>query len=167
MNWIDVVIIALVLISSLLGFKLGLMRTAFLFVAFVLGIVISAQVAASPPSFWKNLVPNPSVRYLVSYIILFVLIFVGVNIAGSLIYKAVAVTPLKGIDRGIGIFLGFLAGVTFVGLLVTYLVKYPLADSEEWLEGSFLVPILRAIISHILQGLEERESVVSILTRYI
>ena len=54
MNWLDVIIMASILLSTLLGLKIGLVRAGFMFLAFVLGAFIGAQVASSDYKFLQN-----------------------------------------------------------------------------------------------------------------
>lgn len=151
MNWFDVAIIAAVLGAAFLGFKIGLLRAAFLFGSLILGILIGARVSVLLDTLLEKLIKDPDVRDLVTFTGAFVLIFLGINAFGSIVCKIVSFTPFRWIDQWIGSVLGFLAGVMFVGLAIMYLTKSPVSGSEEWLKESFLVPIMKAIISPILR----------------
>ena len=159
MNWLDVIIIASILLSTLLGLKIGLVRAGFMFLAFVLGAFIGAQVAASDFTFLKKLIDDPDVRYLVSFTAVFLLAFAGIIIIGGVIYKILTFTPLKWADNWFGLFLGFLAGIILAGLVILYLDKYPTSGSEEWIEKSFLAPILKSFISQLLKGFSHNKPV--------
>ena len=160
MNWVDLVIVAVVLGATFLGFKIGLLRAAFLFGALILGAVIAARVSGLLDTLLEKLIENPDVRDLVTFTGAFVLIFLGVNAVGSIICKMVGFTPFKWIDQWIGSVLGFLAGVIFVGLAIMYLTKSPVSGSEEWLKGSALAPTMKAIVSPILREFLEKKSAV-------
>jgi uncharacterized membrane protein required for colicin V production len=157
MNWFDLAIAAAVLGATFFGFKMGLIRAAFLFGAFILGAVIGAEISVLLDSLLENIIHNPDVRDLVSFTGAFVLVFVGVNVVGSIIYRIASFTPLKWIDCWIGGALGFLAGIILVGLAIMYLTKSPISGSEQWLKGSALVPIIKAIIKPIFREVLEKE----------
>ncbi len=159
MNWLDVIIIASILLSTLLGLKIGLVRAGFMFLAFVLGAFIGAQVAASDFTFLQKLIDNPDVRYLVSFTAVFLLTFAGINIVGGVIYKVLNATPLRWADKWFGLFLGFLAGIILAGLVILYLDKYPTSGSEELIDKSFLAPILKSLISQLLKGFSHKKPV--------
>jgi len=161
MNWFDLAIIAVVLGAAFLGFKIGLLRAAFLFGAFILGAVIGARVSALLNPLLEKLIQDPDVRELVAFTGAFLLIFLVANAFGGIIHKVVGFTPLRWIDQWIGSVLGFLAGVIFVGLAIMYLTKYPISGLEEWLEGSALAPIMKAIVTPILREFMERKSAVN------
>lgn len=161
MNWVDLVIIAVVLGAAFLGFKIGLLRAAFLFGALILGAVIGARVSALLDTLLEKLIQDPDVRDLVAFTGIFALVFLGVNAFGSIICKAVDLTPFRWIDQWIGSVLGFLAGVIFAGLVIMYLTKSPISGSEEWLKESALTPIMKAIVSPIFREFIERKSTVN------
>jgi len=164
MNWVDLVIIAVVLGAAFLGFKIGLLRAAFLFGALILGAVIGARVSALLDTLLEKLIQDPDVRDLVAFTGAFVLIFLAVNAFGSIICNAIDLTPFRWIDQWIGSVLGFLAGVIFAGLVIMYLTKSPISGSEEWLKESALTPIMKAIVSPILREFLEKEPLESLKT---
>ena len=161
MNWFDIVIAVVVLGTTLLGFRLGLLRTAFLFGAFILGIAIGIQVSALLDELLQEIIADKDVRDLVTFTGAFALVFVGVNLIGSIICKAMGFMPFKWIDQCIGGVLGVLTGIVLVGLAIMYLIKTPVSGSEEWLAGSALAPIIKEIVSPIFQQFLEKEPAAS------
>jgi len=157
MIWVDLIIVAVILLSAILGAKIGLLRSLFLFGAFVFATVIGRAAAPLPASLLESLIGSRDVRIIVGFTILFVLILVIVNIIGAVICKVIDFTPLKWIDRGIGGILGLLAGVIVVGVVIIYLISSPVSDSAEWLDKSFLVPIIKSLISPILGEFHKSE----------
>ena len=157
MNWFDIVIIVVALSSAFLGYKIGLLRAIFLFLAFVLGIAASVQIAASPPSFLEHFFRDPNLCYIITLTIVFLLVFIGINMVGSLIYMALSLTPLKWIDSWVGVFLGLLAGILLTGLAIIYLSRLPVSGSDEWIKGSFLAPILKTFITRIFRSALDKD----------
>lgn len=157
MIWVDLVIIAVILLSAVLGAKIGLLRALFLFGAFVLATVIARAAAPLPASALENVVHNRDLRIIIGFAILFVLILVIVNVVGAIICKLMDFTPLKWIDRGIGGILGFLAGVIFIGVAIIFLTSSPVSGSEQWLDKSFLAPVVKSVIKPIHKGFRKSE----------
>ena len=157
MIWVDLIIVAVILLSAVLGSKIGLLRALFLFGAFFLATVIAKVAAPLPASALESVIQNRDLRLVIGFIILFILILIIVNVVGAIICKLMDFTPLKWIDRGIGGILGFLAGVIFVGVAILFLTSSPVSDSAKWLDKSFLVPVIKSIISPIHQGFKKSE----------
>ena len=149
MNWVDIAIIIIILIPGFIGYKTGLIKTAFLFVAFFLGALISSRYPLLPASFLEKNIDEPKIRYLINFAATFLIVFVAVNLAGAIVYRIISFTPLKWVDTWIGSGLGFLAGIIFAGYLVTYLASSHFLGSEELLKKSILTPILKDILGQI------------------
>ena len=151
MNWFDIVIVAAVSGSGLLGFRIGLMRAVFLLAAFILGALLGAAASSWPSSILEEIIPNTDVRELTIFATIFLPVFAIVNIIGSVACKSVRSKPLQWVDCLIGSVLGLLIGIIFTGLVIAYLTKSPTTNSDKWLEGSYLVPNIRTVINPILR----------------
>jgi len=158
MVWIDLVIIAVILLAAVLGAKIGLLRALVLFGSFVIATVLGKAAAPLPASALESVIHNRDIRLVVGFTILFILILVILNIIGAIVCKVIDFTPLKWIDRGIGGILGLLAGIIFVGVVVIFMISASPSDPEEWLDKSLLMPIIKSLISPIHQGYEKNEA---------
>ncbi len=159
MNWFDIVIVAVILGATFTGTRVGLMRSVFLFGAFIIAAVISGRIAAAFAKPLGELVHNPDLGYFISFAAAFVLIFFILSVIGSIVCRIADFPPLKWLDRWVGGVLGFLAGIVFVGLVILYLTRSPVSGSQEWLEGSALAPIIKSIIRGVLGKEPEIHSV--------
>lgn len=164
MNWVDIVILILILGAALLGHKIGLLRTTFLVGAFVLGIMISAPLSVIIASPLEKSIDNPNTRETVGFTVAFILIFGAVNAAGNTVCRIVNFTPLKWVDRWIGIALGSLAGIILVGLIIAYLTKSPTSGSEGWISGSAFAPVIKDIVGPIFREFTEKKSLLTSVT---
>ena len=162
MNWFDIAIIVVIFGSTFLGLKIGLVRAAVVLAAFIIAAGLAAQLSVQRISILEKLIENQDVREMAVFTAVFILAFAAINIVGGIICKIINFTPLKWIDQLIGGVLGLLAGIVLIGLGITYLAKSPTSNSEEWLEGSALAPIIKSIVGPILQEFRERKSEISI-----
>ncbi len=151
MNWVDIAIIIIILIPAFIGYKTGLIKTAFLFAAFFLGALISSKSPILPPSFLEKNIVEPKMRYLVNFAATFLIVFVGVNLAGAIVYRVISFTPLKWVDKWVGTGLGVLAGIIFAGFVITRLTGPNLDGSQELFTNSLLAPILKDMFGQIFQ----------------
>ena len=157
MVWIDLVILATVLLAAILGAKIGLLRALVLFGSFVVATILAKAAAPLPASALEGVIQNRDIRLALGFVILFILILIVLNIIGAIVCKVIDFTPLKWIDRGIGGILGLLAGVIFVGVVIIFMISASPSDPEEWLDKSLLMPIIKSIISPIHQGYKGNE----------
>ena len=153
MNWVDAVIIAAFFSAAFLGFKIGVLRTAIMSGTFILATVAGARGSVMFSALLERHFDDPNLAYVIGFMAAFSLAFAGLLFIGMAIYKVVSLTPLAWVDRWIGSILGALAGVVLLGLAIVYLTTFPTANSEEWLNGSSITPIVRAFMSPIFREL--------------
>ncbi|MBD3181905.1 hypothetical protein GF312_06425 [Candidatus Poribacteria bacterium] len=157
MNWIDIAILITIFFTTLIGFKIGLIRSAFLLGSFLVAIVVTPQLAGLFDEYLKEAIDEEKVRYAVSFGAAFIILLLGVNLLGVITYRLVKYTPLRWVDQWIGVALGFLAGIIIVGIIIMYLTDYPLGDSKKWLRESFTAPIVQDFLSQIIREFMEKD----------
>ena len=147
MTWIDAIIIVALLGAAFVGFKIGVISTAGASGAFIVAIVVGSRASVTFAERLGKILQDPDMGYIISFIAAFSLTFIVLIFISSTICKAIRSTPLEWVDSWIGSILGFLAGIVIIGVAIVYLTKYPSGNSEQWLKKSFIVPIIRSIIS--------------------
>lgn len=139
-NYIDIGIIVLILLSAIVGFVRGFVREAFSLATWIAAIVVAflffEQLATQLPF---N-IPNDLARLGVS----FLLIFLGILILGSIVNylfnKAIQAMGLGGADRVLGGAFGVIRGALVITLIVLLLNLglTPFTDSQLWKESKFV-----------------------------
>ena len=145
----DIVILALILLSAVIGLFRGLVKELVSLVIWVCAIV-GATVFASPLAYYLTAVDaSQPIRVAIA----FVVVFFGVLIAGGLLQWSLArliqSTGLGGTDR----FLGFVFGALRGGLVVigALIVVRPFAETSDWWKESLLRPELLVFEEDILE----------------
>lgn len=140
-NWIDVVIVVLIVLSAIVGLVRGFVREAFSLATWIAAIVLSALYYEALAGVVPFDVGNITVQRTLS----FALIFLGVLLVGSLINylinRLAKAVGLGGIDRVLGGAFGVLRGALLVTLLVLLLGLgiTGLTDNHVW-KQSKLIP---------------------------
>jgi membrane protein required for colicin V production len=116
MDWIDIVLIIILLVLGLHGLMIGIIRS----ICDIIGILMAYVLAVS----FSGLLAMPR---FVGFLLIFVIIVVAVHLLGRIISRAIRSTPLGTIDRLLGGLLGLFKGlvICFVFLIVLLLVKRP------------------------------------------
>lgn len=132
MNWVDLVVLALMLVSALLGILRGLVRE-------VLGVAAwaAAAVAASPYGLFPHVAPwvrrqfsDPSVADAVAFGGVFLAVLVVLWLVVRVISNAVRGSALGGLDRTLGLVFGLGRGVAL--LVVAYILLGVGLAIEQW-----------------------------------
>jgi membrane protein required for colicin V production len=136
---LDAVLLALVLVSLLLGVWRGLvfelMSLAGWFLAW-----LAASVGGEPLGQWMALgAPDSLLRSASGYVVAFVGTLVGCALLARLGRALVAATPLSLLDRLLGAGFGALRGLVLLLVLVTAAEWTPLVRASWWREAASVV----------------------------
>jgi membrane protein required for colicin V production len=139
MNFVDYVVIAVVLISAGVGVIRGFLREAISLATWILALVIGWRFSDLVEPYLGGLLADPQIRPWVArgLIVLFILLL-GMA-TGVIVSYFVRLSIFSGMDRFLGFFLGLLRGIVLAGVfaLLGQLVQL---DSEGWWKRSILLP---------------------------
>lgn len=144
MEWIDIAILTVVLVSGVIGFLKGFIREFILIVAIILGVILAFSFAATPERWvpfkaWTFLGQTITTHNL-SYVISFVTIVLGTLLIGQMLASMLTSfyesKDSKNNFLGWNRLFGFLFGIVRGGLIVVVLVALAgltnLPELEAW-----------------------------------
>ncbi len=156
MIWIDYAIIALIVISLLIGLLRGLIKEAFSLVVWILAIWIGLTFSREFSVFLESMISYPSARIASAFAILFVVTLILGALISFLLNELVKKTGLTGSDRFLGMIFGIGRGLVVVAIIVMLAGLTPLPEDSWWKE-SVLIPPFQALAvwlrDHIPSGL--------------
>ena len=154
MNWIDGILIALLLVSIIVGSKKGLIRELMAFFVFFAAIIISVNYIDNFAVWvYSQLGGSPLISAFLSFIILLALSYAAFKLLGLLFYKVAAIKNTGKRDQLGGALIGFLRGWLAIGFItmVTFLLPMPDAFYTSF-ESSFFGPTVAKTIPLIYEG---------------
>ena len=138
---IDLVLLAVIGVSALLGLFKGLVRIVIGTVSWLLSAWAAFQFGEQAAQWLAGgQAPSP-LQYLGGYLLVFIGVMVAVALLGLLVRGLVEVTHLSALDRLAGFLVGALRGAVLATLLVLVLGFTPLASEAGW-QQSQVVPVL-------------------------
>jgi len=149
MALVDIIFLVILAISALLGVLRGLVKEALSLASWFAAIVAGTLFSAELADMMVNLINNASLRRIAAFAILFIVVIFAGTLTSNLISKLTQAAGLKGADRTLGGLFGILRGMIIV--LVLVLVGSQFELSQNWFNGSILVPHALAMIDY-LQG---------------
>lgn len=139
MNWLDGIILGILVLSVLIGLMRGLVAEVLSLVAWIAAFWVAAVFGPDVAGLFENSISLPMARIALGYAIC----FFGVLLLGMLVRFAarrlIWSTGLSGIDRLLGVLFGFVRGVLVVTILV-FLVGLTAVTREPWWQQSVLLP---------------------------
>jgi membrane protein required for colicin V production len=122
MNWLDIVIIVVVILLGISGLRQGIIRTVFGIVGLVVGVVLAGRYYSalaerlSPASAtWAN---------IAAYTIILVGTIIVAGVIGWLLAKLAHFAALGWLDKLVGFILGVIIGGLFCAAVLAVLLRY-------------------------------------------
>jgi membrane protein required for colicin V production len=138
MNAVDVIIIAVLLLSVLVGLWRGLISEVLALVTWIAAFWVAWKFGAGVSAHFDRMIQTPVVRLVVGY----GLCFIAVLIVGALvrfgIQALVDSTGLGGTDRLLGMIFGFARGLLLVTLIVFLVGLTSFAREPMWQQSTLL-----------------------------
>lgn len=140
MNIVDYLLIAILVISVVIGAMRGLLREAVSFASWILALVLAWHFGPSlEPHLGDWVAQYPQARtWLARSIIFLFVLLIGAAVAG-LLGHFVRLSLFSGLDRFLGAVFGVLRGLVAIGVLVI-LAQLLRLSSEDWWRESMLMP---------------------------
>ncbi|HFD79896.1 MAG TPA: CvpA family protein [Gammaproteobacteria bacterium] len=139
MIWVDYLLLAIIVISTLLSLWRGFVREALSLASWLAALWIAMLFFEDLAGWLATWIDTPSVRSAVAFAILFVSTVLVGGLVGYLAGQLVARTGLTATDRALGMVFGVARGVVIVAVLVM-LAGLTTVPQDPWWSESLLLP---------------------------
>jgi membrane protein required for colicin V production len=156
-NWIDVILISVLVLTSILGVIKGLVKQVFGLLAVIVGLILALGFYSQVSWIYLRFVSNEVLANFLGFLTIFLVVLCLGWISSFCLSKFIK-GPLKLLNNILGGGLGFLKGILICGVVVFALLVFPI--SKKALKESALSPVClqmtRAMISLIPRELKEK-----------
>lgn len=128
LNTLDIVFLAVTLISIFLGVLKGFIRELFSLVFLVIAVVLGFLFYYQAGTFFLKYLGNRDISNFAGFVSIFVLVLIVGAVVTYFIKKILTVGPLKSVDRILGGVFGLLRGMLISGIIVFGLIAFPVND---------------------------------------
>lgn len=157
MNWLDFLLLAIVVITAIVGIFKGFIKQVIGLVAVIAGLILAVVYYEQTGAALIGLVKNQLVSNFLGFLLIFVLVLIAGAILGHILTKAM-IGPLALVNRLFGALFGVIKAVLICGILVFALVSFEVA--RPVVETSVLAPaclaVTRAVVNLVPQDLRAR-----------
>jgi membrane protein required for colicin V production len=156
MNTVDIIIIALVFLSAIIGFWRGITREILGILSWVIAVVLTYFFHTIPQPLVGILISNQFFSDLVSTLIVFL---TSLIILTSITYSfsdAVKSSIVGGADKVLGFLFGSFRGFFLIGILAFGVSKFLLKNSDgvpKAITESRLIPIANLMVKQLVQSI--------------
>lgn len=138
-NWVDAVILGVVVISSMISLNRGFVKEALSLLTWIIAGVIAWMFGGSLAHHFQPYIDTPSVRVIAACGVLFVMTLLIGALINYLLNQLIRATGLTGTDRLLGMVFGAARGLLLVVVSVGLLSLAPV-EHDAWWQQSTLLP---------------------------
>lgn len=154
LNGADWVIVAILLVSIIVGLWRGLIREVLSLIVWVAAITAAILFGADVAEFYGDWISVPSVRVALGYATVFLLVFIVFALLSWLVTRLIRNGGLSGTDRMLGLGFGLLRGGLLVAVLVLLLGYTPM-PRDPWWQQSQLIPRFEPLATWVRERLPD------------
>jgi membrane protein required for colicin V production len=141
LNWFDIVLLLMILVSAITGFRTGFARVVIGLVATVAGVLAGFwcyQVVAGQLIGWTHL--NPRLANVFGFVIVFVIVVIFGSLLATVLARLFRWMGLSWFDHLLGGVAGFVRGVVVIAALADIVVAFAPSPVPSFLQGSRVLP---------------------------
>jgi len=151
MNWIDYLMLALVIGSCVAGLMRGLLREVIALVTWITAVWVAWNYGGLIESHLGGALANNVMRPWVARTVMFLVVVMAGTAIGLVVTHLVRLSLFNGLDRAFGALFGVLRGLVMCGLLVMLCHAIRVDDEPSWRQ-SLLVPYAEQA-ANVLRGM--------------
>jgi len=139
----DFVVLAILVVSGVLGLVRGLLKEVLSLVAYLLAFVAAIWWGPTVYTWLEPYIETTLLRMGVSYAVVFILVLLGVGLVNMTLAALIRSTGLSPADHGLGGMFGLARGLLIVLALVALLQSQGARGAGD--RARFVLPCLRAV----------------------
>jgi len=124
MNWLDIVIIVALAISTFLGLRMGIIKAVLSLAGVIVGVVLAGQYYIALADALPFLSETSDAAKIVSFAIILIVVMVIATVAARFLKWAASVMMLSWVNHLGGAVFGLSLGAIFCGALLAIWVKW-------------------------------------------
>ena len=138
MNWVSLVIVAIVALLTWRAFRRGFLRELVGLAALILAVPVAGVFYDDMVPKVEPIIDDATVSALVSFLVILAGVIVAGQLIGYLLRRGVDVLNLGGADRIAGAAFGALQGLLLCQVLLVALVNFPTPDIRTHIDDSII-----------------------------
>lgn len=123
MNWLDIVIIVVLAISTLIGLRTGIIKAVLSLAGVVIGVILAGRFYV-PLAERLTFIPQETAAKIVAFAIILGIVMIIAGVIASVVKWIASIVMLGWINRLGGAFFGLVLGAIFCGALLAIWVKF-------------------------------------------
>jgi membrane protein required for colicin V production len=163
MNWLDMLILVIVVLATSSSMRAGFMRQALALIGLVAGIYVALTHHATVASLLRDWIPNVALASVIAFVLLLIGVWVAFAAVAGIAHRAMKMSGLAWADHFIGMLAGLLAGLFFSVCVLLLFMRVPVLAIREAVQQSVLASLIFQMLPHLRQLLPDGLGVFDVL----
>ncbi len=129
-NWVDVLVFAIVALSGMMGFVRGMVREVLGLAAWAGALFVAVTFFGQAQGVLRRVIANPDIADPVAFGALFLVVLIASSLAARAVGGAIRGSVLGGLDRTLGLVFGLARGAVL--LMAAYVIGGMLMPVDRW-----------------------------------
>lgn len=138
MAWIDLFIIAVIVLSALISLIRGFVKESISLITWIVAGVVALRYYSPMAELLEPFVGSATLRQWVGGGILFIITLIVGAIVNFIVSQLVTKTGLSGTDKTLGVVFGAARGVLIITMLVLLASLTPMPEASWWQESALI-----------------------------
>jgi membrane protein required for colicin V production len=139
MNWLDIVLVLLLIGSAISGLMSGLIRSLFSLAGLIVGVILAGRYYITL-SGYLSFISNENAAQILAFIIISLIVMIIATLLGILFTKLVSAVLLGWLNRLLGAVFSVIVGAIFIAALLAIWIKFE--GSNDAITNSAIATIL-------------------------
>lgn len=152
----DIIIIAVIVLSAMVSFARGFFREAMSLIGWGVSIFAAYTFATDAAPYFEQWISDYTLRYILAAVCVFLVGLLVMGIVNYLVGHFILSIGVNGTDRILGVVLGLIRGVVIIGLLLW--LMHPevmnIAQQDDWFTSSTFKEHFDPLVEWLLANLE-------------
>ena len=151
MNWVDILVLVILVIAAYKGFKSGLVRMGVFLVVMGVGLALSSRLTQPISNLLPSMSDNERVQSIIIFLVLIIALIIGAEIINRVLSTIIKFVPFGGMANNLaGTAIGLIVGLVILSALLAGVQKFPFGNMREDISnsstGSFLADNFDTVI---------------------
>ena len=118
MSTVDIAVVAIILVSLLVGLCRGVIREVLSLLSWIVALWAAYRYAQPGGVYFESYIDQPPLRIVAAFAAIFVMALIAASFLGYLVRRVLSSSGISGIDRSLGMLFGIVRGAIIVAVLI-------------------------------------------------
>jgi membrane protein required for colicin V production len=151
MNWVDLVIVIIIALTTFSSLRTGIIRVAMTLIGLVVGVYAALGYYARVALWLNPTIGNPVLSSAIAFMLILVMVWIAASLIASLVRTVLNSLGLGWTDNAIGMVVGLLMGLVIAVGFLLLLTRLPIPSLNQAVLQSSLAAYIFLVLPYLRQ----------------